>query len=79
MRGERIERVAVFLVMHHGAERNWQKGVAEAMAPLFSVFSSDPNRKQWGHPHGAVLRDFWRHGPVQVDKSQGFYFGGFLD
>lgn len=78
MRRERIEHVGVFQVMHHGSESNWFKGVAAQMAPLFSVFSSDPEHKKFGHPHSSVLRDFWPYGPVQVDKTSDFTAHGIL-
>lgn len=64
--------------MHHGAEANWHQGVAAAISPLFSVFSSDPERKKWKHPHAPVLRDFWRYGAVQVDKHADFTASGYL-
>ena len=75
---QRIEHTAVFQVMHHGAETNWHKGVADAIRPIMSVFSSDPLLKKWAHPHAAVLRDFWPFGPIQVDKASGFETGGCL-
>lgn len=65
----RISRTAVFQVMHHGAEANWTSGVASAIAPWFSVFSSDPNHRGCRHPHAKVLRDFWLCGPVQVKED----------
>ncbi len=66
MGNARIGRTAVFQVMHHGAEANWAPGVASVIDPWFSVFSSDPNHRGFGHPHAKVLRDFWLYGPVQV-------------
>ena len=63
----RIDRVGIFQVMHHGAGRNWHKGVAGRLAPLISVFSSDPERGNTYHPKADVLRDFWSYGPTQVD------------
>jgi hypothetical protein len=66
MGNARIDRTAVLQVMHHGAEANWTPGVAAAIGPWFSVFSSDPNHRGFGHPHAEVLRDFWLCGPVQV-------------
>jgi beta-lactamase superfamily II metal-dependent hydrolase len=74
----RIVATGVFQVMHHGAEDNWHKGVAARIAPLFSVFSSDPEHKKYKHPHAPVLHDFWRYGAVQVDKRKGFCVGGWL-
>lgn len=78
LRPERVSRTAVFQVMHHGAEGNWHKGVATTINPLFSVFCSDPTRKRLGHPHASVLRDFWSHRPVQVDKQCHFTTSGTL-
>lgn len=78
LNSSRMNRVGVFQVMHHGAEANWHQGVAAAIAPLFSIFSSDPDRRKWKHPHALVLRDFWPHGPVQVDKEADFNAMGYL-
>ncbi len=75
---QRVQRTGVFQVMHHGAKTNWHQGVAAAIGPLFSVFSSDPERKKWRHPHASVLRDFWHHGAVQVDKEKCFTTYGVL-
>jgi len=75
---QRMDRIGVFQVMHHGAQKNWHEGVASTINPRFSIFSSNPERKGWGHPHAAVLRDFWRYGPVQVDKIQGAEFDGWI-
>ncbi len=75
---ERSAVVGVFQVMHHGAAPNWHKGVASAIAPHVSVFSSDPDRKARAHPHAEVLRDFWMYGPVQVDKVRSASAHGFL-
>jgi hypothetical protein len=67
----RLSHLGVFQVMHHGARANWHPGVAAKLAPEISVFSSDPEHKSFGHPHAEVLRDFWAHGAVQVDKDHG--------
>ena len=45
---ERIGKVGVFQVMHHGSKKNWHHGVAARIAPLFSVFSSDPEHRKFG-------------------------------
>lgn len=74
----RVRHIGVFQVMHHGSEANWHQGVAGAIGPLFSVFSSDPERKKWKHPHAPVLRDFWRYGAIQVDKNADFNASGYL-
>jgi hypothetical protein len=67
----RVKRIGIFQVMHHGSKFNWHEGTAATIAPLFSVFSSDPDRNR-GHPHAPVLRDFWQFGAVQVDKTSDF-------
>ena len=77
-RPERIEMTGIFQVMHHGAEGNWHKGVAASIRPIASVFSSDPERRQWAHPDAAVLRDFWPYGPCQADNNQAVGAGGTL-
>lgn len=64
----RLEQVSVFQVMHHGSRNNWFSGVAAKISPEYSVFSSDPSHRGYGHPHAEVLRDFWKFGPIQVDK-----------
>lgn len=68
---QRLDRMGIFQVMHHGAKRNWRAGTAERLAPLVSVFSSDPTRASTFHPHAEVLRDFWPYGAVQVDADHG--------
>ena len=65
----RISPLSILQVMHHGSEANWFNGLAAEFSPSLSVFSSDPSH-HWGHPHAAVLRDFWMHGPIQVDRSR---------
>lgn len=74
----RINRLAIFQVMHHGAEANWHLGVAKSLNPDFSVFSSDPDHRRLRHPHALVLRDFWTHRPMQVDRSNECAFCGVI-
>lgn len=69
----RFERAGIFQVMHHGASGNWHGGLADAVKPAISIFSSDPTHKKLGHPHADVLRDFWPWCPVQVDKEKSFH------
>ena len=64
---DRIDRAGVVQIMHHGARGNWHPGVAAALSPAVSIFSSDPGTKQPAHPHAEVIRDFWPNCPVQVD------------
>jgi beta-lactamase superfamily II metal-dependent hydrolase len=71
--GNRLGRAGILQVMHHGAEGNWHSGLASLLMPEASVFCSDPNHKGYGHPHAAVLRDFWSFHPVQVDDLVGLH------
>lgn len=71
--GRRFKRAGIFQVMHHGSRNNWHDGVADAVKPAVSIFSSSPTRKDWGHPHAEVLRDFWGWSPVQVDEKRCFH------
>jgi len=69
----RTTQIAVFQVPHHGSRNNWYDGLADRIEPLTSVFSSDPSHRSYGHPHSEVVRDFWPHCPVQVDKERAFF------
>ena len=62
----------VFQVPHHGSKKNWHSGLASTLSSTLSIFSSDPSRRGFGHPHGEVLRDFWGHQMAQVDKQRSF-------
>ncbi len=73
---ERLRQVSVFQVMHHGAQKNWQEGVADRIAPDFSVFSSDPRHRKFGHPHPQVVEDFLPYTPLQVDERRHASFEG---
>ncbi len=68
----RLNRAGVLQVMHHGALGNRHSGVANALQPAASIFSSDPERGKDPHPHAFVLRDFWPHCPVQLDPQSAF-------
>jgi hypothetical protein len=74
----RVGKLAVLQVMHHGAESNWHHGVAGALAPKFSVFSSDPKRNPWYHPHELVRRDFSENNPIQVSAAGGVALAGAM-
>lgn len=74
----RLERAGLFQVMHHGAKPNWHKGLANKLKPVVSIFSSDPGRATHYHPHAEVLRDFWSHTPIQVDKKRSLTVYGVL-
>ena len=67
----RIARLACLQVMHHGALPTWHSQVPGTLAPLTSVFSSNPEHRGYKHPNGIVLRSFLDCGPVQVDKENG--------
>lgn len=72
-RSERMARVAVFQVMHHGAADNTSPGRARQLDPRIAVFSSDPSRKRPGHPDGEVVKDFMAHNPQQADQHYGVW------
>lgn len=67
----------VFQVPHHGSKYNWFIGLASMIEPGFSIFSSDPGHRSFGHPHADVLRDLWPFRPIKVDKVE--HFGVFFD
>ncbi len=75
--GGRLSKSPIFQVMHHGAERNWQTGIAATICPAASIFSSDPSKRPW-HPHKKVKADFASYHPVQVDTTTGFHFQATL-
>ena len=77
-RYRRLDRAGILQVMHHGAEGNWHKGVAAALAPAVHLFSSDPANKRLGHPHAPVLRDFRPYCPVQIDGADTFRLHAIL-
>ncbi|MDG6474871.1 MBL fold metallo-hydrolase [Glaesserella parasuis] len=70
----RMNNIYCFQVPHHGAKNNWHKGLAKEISPTYSVFSSDPNHKKYGHPHAMVSQDFLPYSPIQVDKVNKFKF-----
>ena len=69
----RIERIKVFQVMHHGARGNWCPAVKDCIKPQISIFSSDCRDAKSKHPHHDVWWDFREHGPIQVDRTHGFW------
>lgn len=75
----RVQMTGCMQVMHHGSKHNWHPGLADRIRPFISIFSSDPNRRRWWHPHAEVLRDFWPYHPVQVDKYFGASCTGFIE
>lgn len=74
----RLERSAVFQVMHHGAQLNSSEEVAPLVAPSASIFSSDPARFDH-HPDAAVLRQFWPYNCIQVDGTNGWELRGVFE
>lgn len=74
---ERMRRLGVYQVNHHGARENWHAGLAAKLNPWLSVFSSDPGRGSTHHPHHEVWQDYARHQPTQVN-SQGHGCGGWM-
>ncbi len=73
----RLNRSAFLQVMHHGSKSNWLPGTADRLKPHTSLFCSDPDAGNH-HPHAEVLRDFWRHRPIQVDAERGYHLRGVL-
>jgi hypothetical protein len=74
----RMSKLGVVQVAHHGARGNWHEGLAGKLDPAFSVFSSDPARGNTYHPHAEVLRDFWPYSPIQVNQEGASYCGWLL-
>lgn len=71
----RIEQPKVVQVMHHGARSSWHLGVADALAPTFSIFCSYKHGL-YLHPHDDVWDDFDGYGRwiCGADESEGFRF-----
>ncbi|MDV6315724.1 MBL fold metallo-hydrolase [Idiomarina sp. HP20-50] len=65
----RLDKVAIFQVMHHGSKGSWYRGLASCVNPLASVFSSDPNLRNTRHPSESVIKDFIYFNPIQVDQE----------
>lgn len=78
LKQQRIQKIGIFQVMHHGAEDNWKEGTAAAISPTYSIFCSDPKHKKYKHPHKPVFNDFWNYGAKQVDKKTDFVAFGIL-
>ncbi|MBN3059434.1 hypothetical protein H4F35_06725 [Pectobacterium versatile] len=79
---KRMNNILSFQIMHHGSKNNWFHGIANEICPIFSVFSSNPERskkdrygksKSWNHPDPEVVMDFYRYNPIQVDLKNSFY------
>jgi hypothetical protein len=68
----RTAQIGCFQVMHHGSRENCFRGLTKEIAPVYSIFSSDPKNKKLGHPHREVRREFKKYGSRQVNKIRGF-------
>lgn len=74
---DRMGRLGVFQVNHHGALGNWHPGLAGKLDPQFSIFSSRPSQGNTYHPHVKVWDEFLLHGRYQVD-TEGHGSGGWM-
>lgn len=72
---DRLHRGAVFQVMHHGSKSNWRIEVAPFVAPVASIFCSDP-AGNFRHPDWPVLKSFQAYHPTQVDMFHGWMIEG---
>lgn len=70
---ERMKKIAIFQVMHHGSRYHWYLGLADQIAPKWSVFSANPKIGEH-YPHSDVLHDFVSYQPTLVNQQQGAYF-----
>lgn len=70
-RTHRLRRICSFQVMHHGSRANHHPSVPTMVSPMWSVFSSDPGRKN-PHPHAEVRRAYSAFGAMQVDSQTSF-------
>lgn len=57
----RIEQPKVVQVMHHGSRSSWHRGVADALAPEYSIFCAYEHGLYF-HPHDDVWKDFEGYG-----------------
>ena len=68
-----------FQVMHHGAQANWYRGLAQEIDPQISIFSSDPLHRRFKHPHLPVVRDFQSVSTTsQADRFLGVLLEAYL-
>lgn len=72
---QRLLKISVHQVAHHGAQANWHKGLAAKLAPLVSVFSADDTKfnprgphASHVHPHISVWDEFQPFGAVRVNS-----------
>jgi len=64
----RLRKISVFQVMHHGSKNNFNKLINKHINPDFSIFSSDPLIRPF-HPNAEVVKHFIYNNPIQVDNS----------
>jgi hypothetical protein len=71
----RIEQPKVVQVMHHGSRSSWHRGVADALAPEYSIFCAYEHGLYF-HPHDDVWMDFGGYGRwiCGAHVSEGFRF-----
>lgn len=71
----RTKRPKVVQIMHHGSKSNWHPGVADALAPTFSIFCAYEHGLYY-HPHTDVWSDFASYGRwvCGADVCEGFRF-----
>lgn len=71
----RIQQPKVLQVMHHGSRSSWHQGVADALAPEYSIFCAYTDGLYF-HPHADVWADFQGYGRwiCGADASEGFRF-----
>jgi hypothetical protein len=74
---ERMGKIGLFQVNHHGARDNWHPGLAAKINSEFSIFSSNPLQGPTYHPHPEVWSDFRNHGQAQVNTAD-FGIGGWM-
>jgi len=56
LRDERLKYLGCFQLMHHGSKTNWMPGLAQHIAPIYSISTSSPS--WYRHPHPEVIDDF---------------------
>lgn len=70
---DRIDRICVLQVPHHGSKYNWHKGLANKIDPCISVFCAGSSNRH-GHPHSSVFEDFELTKRVWVNEYCKFPF-----
>lgn len=72
---DRIEQPKIVQVMHHGSRSSWHHGVADTLAPTFSIFCAYEHGLYY-HPHDEVWDDFDGYGRwiCGAEIHEGFRF-----